>query len=105
MKVTREDVENVALLSRLSIDEKDMDKNIQELSDFLEYVDRLQQVDTENVMPTAHVLPIQNVFREDVVKPSLDRDLALSNAPESEDGYFRVPKSLKNKRRLWRGII
>ncbi|HJF85156.1 Asp-tRNA(Asn)/Glu-tRNA(Gln) amidotransferase subunit GatC [Megamonas hypermegale] len=95
MKVTREDVENVALLSRLSIDEKDMDKNIQELSDFLEYVDRLQQVDTENVMPTAHVLPIQNVFREDVVKPSLDRDLALSNAPESEDGYFRVPKIIE----------
>ena len=92
MKVTREDVEHVALLSRLSIDEKDMDKNIQELSDFLEYVDRLQQVDTENVAPTAHVLPIQNVFREDVVKPSLDRDLALSNAPEQEDGYFRVPK-------------
>ena len=95
MKVTREDVENVALLSRLSIDEKDMDKNIQDLSDFLEYVDRLQQVDTENVMPTAHVLPIQNVFREDVVKPSLDRDLALSNAPESEDGYFRVPKIIE----------
>ena len=95
MKVTREDVENVALLSRLSIDEKDMDKNIQELSEFLEYVDRLQQVDTENVMPTAHVLPIQNVFREDVVKPSLDRDLALSNAPESEDGYFRVPKIIE----------
>ena len=95
MKVTREDVEIVALLSRLSIDEKDMDKNIQELSDFLEYVDRLQQVDTENVMPTAHVLPIQNVFREDVVKPSLDRDLALSNAPESEDGYFRVPKIIE----------
>ncbi|WP_455631270.1 Asp-tRNA(Asn)/Glu-tRNA(Gln) amidotransferase subunit GatC [Megamonas sp.] len=95
MKVTRKDVENVALLSRLSIDEKDMDKNIQELSDFLEYVDRLQQVDTENVMPTAHVLPIQNVFREDVVKPSLDRDLALSNAPESEDGYFRVPKIIE----------
>ena len=92
MKVTREDVENVALLSRLSIDEKDMDKNIQELSDFLEYVDRLQQVDTENVAATAHVLPIQNVFREDVVKPSLNRDLALSNAPEQEDGYFRVPK-------------
>lgn len=92
MKVTREDVENVALLSRLSIDEKDMDKNIQELSDFLEYVDILQQVDTENVAPTAHVLPIQNVFREDVVKPSLNRDLALSNAPEQENGYFRVPK-------------
>ena len=95
MKVTREDVENVALLSRLSISENEMEKNINELSDFLEYVDRLQQVDTENVTPTAHVLPIQNVFREDVVKPSLDRNLALSNAPEQEEGYFRVPKILE----------
>ncbi len=95
MKVTREDVENVALLSRLSIKENDMEKNIHELNAFLEYVDRLQQVDTENVFATAHVLPIQNVFREDVVKPSLDRTLALSNAPEQEDGYFRVPKILE----------
>ena len=95
MKVTREDVENVALLSRLRISENEMEKNINELSDFLEYVDRLQQVDTENVTPTAHVLPIQNVFREDVVKPSLNRNLALSNAPEQEEGYFRVPKILE----------
>ena len=87
MKVTREDVENVALLSRLSIKDEDMDKNISELNDFLEYVDRLA--------PTAHVLPVQNVFREDVVKPSLDRELALSNAPQQEDGYFRVPKILE----------
>lgn len=95
MKVTREDVENVALLSRLSVSEDEMDKNIKELSDFLEYVDRLQQVDTENVAPTAHVLPLKNVFREDVVKPSLDRDAALSNAPEKDNGYFRVPKILE----------
>ena len=81
MKVTREDVENVALLSRLSIKDEDMDKNISELNDFLEYVDRLQQVDTETVAPTADVLPVQNVYREDVVKPSLDREVALSNAP------------------------
>ena len=68
---------------------------VKSLHDFLEYVDRLQQVDTEKVMPTAHVLPVQNVFREDVVKPSLDRELALSNAPQQEDGYFRVPKILE----------
>ena len=54
-----------------------MDKNISELNDFLEYVNRLQQVDTEEVMPTAHVLPVQNVFREDVVKPSLDREFSI----------------------------
>lgn len=95
MKVTRDDVENVAWLSRLSISEADMDKNIKELSDFLEYVDKLKDVDTENVAPTAHVLPLKNVFREDVVKPSLDRTLALSNAPDQEDGYFRVPKIIE----------
>lgn len=95
MKVTRDDVENVAWLSRLSISEADMDKNIKELSDFLEYVDKLKDVDTENVVPTAHVLPLKNVFREDVVKPSLDRTLALSNAPDQEDGYFRVPKIIE----------
>lgn len=95
MKVTRDDVENVAWLSRLSISDADMDKNIKELSDFLEYVDKLKDVDTENVAPTAHVLPLKNVFREDVVKPSLDRTLALSNAPDQEDGYFRVPKIIE----------
>jgi aspartyl-tRNA(Asn)/glutamyl-tRNA(Gln) amidotransferase subunit C len=58
-------------------------------------MDVLGELDTENVKPTAHVLPLKNVFREDVVKPSLDRDLALSNAPEREDGYFKVPKILE----------
>ena len=93
MKVTREDVENVALLSRLSIKDEDMDKNISELNDFLEYVDRLQQVDTENVAPTAHVLPVQNVFREDVVTNGDDRENILKNAPEERDGAFVVPKT------------
>ena len=95
MKVTREDVENVALLSRLSIKDEDMDKNISELNDFLEYVDRLQQVDTENVAPTAHVLPVQNVFREDVVTNGDDRDNMLKNAPECKDGSYKVPKTVE----------
>ena len=95
MKVTREDVENVALLSRLSIKDEDMDKNISELNDFLEYVDRLQQVDTENVAPTAHVLPVQNVFREDVVTNGDDRDEILANAPAKKDGAFMVPKTVE----------
>ena len=95
MKVTREDVENVALLSRLSIKDEDMDKNISELNDFLEYEDRLQQVDTENVAPTAHVLPVQNVFREDVVTNGDDRDAMLDNAPKCKDGQYQVPKTVQ----------
>ncbi|TCS80928.1 Asp-tRNA(Asn)/Glu-tRNA(Gln) amidotransferase subunit GatC [Pectinatus cerevisiiphilus] len=95
MKVSKKDVENVAVLSRLKIADDKMDKYLEEFNNFLEYVDVLQKVDTENVKPTAHVLPLQNVFREDVIKPSLDREKALANAPEKENGYFKVPRIIE----------
>lgn len=92
MKITSKDVEKVALLSRLEINEADMEAMTGQLNSILDYIDVLNKLDTENIQPTAHVLPMKNVMREDVVKPSLARDLALSNAPEAEDGYFKVPK-------------
>jgi aspartyl-tRNA(Asn)/glutamyl-tRNA(Gln) amidotransferase subunit C len=92
MKITRKDVENVALLSRLEISESDIETVTKQLNAILEYVDVLNKVDTTNVQPTAHVLPLNNVMRKDEVRPSLPRELALSNAPEQEDGYFKVPK-------------
>jgi aspartyl-tRNA(Asn)/glutamyl-tRNA(Gln) amidotransferase subunit C len=92
MKVSRNDVENVALLSRLEIPEAEIETYTGHLNDFLEYADVLTKIETEGVKPTAHVLPVHNVFRKDEVKPTLDRELALSNAPEKEDGYFKVPK-------------
>lgn len=92
MKITSKDVEKVALLSRLEINEADMEAMTGQLNSILDYVDVLNKVDTENIQPTAHVLPMKNVMREDVVKPSLARELALANAPEAEDGYFKVPK-------------
>lgn len=95
MKVTKQDLETVAVLSRLSIPEDQTEKYIGQLEDFLTYIENLKSVDTENVKPTTYALPIQNVFREDVVKPSLDRDAALSNAPLKEDGYFKVPRVLE----------
>ena len=91
MKVTKEDMENVAVLSRLSSPEDKEAQYTQQLNDFLEYVDNLSTVDTEGIQPIAHVLPVSNVFREDVVKESLSREAALSNAPLKEDGYFKVP--------------
>ncbi|MBQ1940961.1 MAG: Asp-tRNA(Asn)/Glu-tRNA(Gln) amidotransferase subunit GatC [Selenomonadaceae bacterium] len=96
MKVTKEDMENVAVLSRLSIPEDKEAQCTQQLNDFLEYVDNLSTVDTEGIQPIAHVLPVSNVFREDVVKESLSREAALSNAPLKEDGYFKVPKVLED---------
>jgi aspartyl-tRNA(Asn)/glutamyl-tRNA(Gln) amidotransferase subunit C len=92
VKITSKDVEKVALLSRLEIDDSEMEKMNEQLNSILDYIDVLNQVNTEGVQPTAHVLPMKNVMREDVVQPSLPRDLALSNAPEAEDGYFKVPK-------------
>lgn len=95
MKVTKKDMENVAVLSRLSIPADKEEQYTQQLNDFLEYVDNLSSVATDGIQPIAHVLPINNVFREDTVKESLDRELALSNAPLKDDGYFKVPKVLE----------
>lgn len=92
MKITRKDVESVALLSRLEIPESDIETVTKQLDAILEYVDVLNKVDTKDVQPTAHVLPLKNVMRADEARASLPRELALSNAPEQEDGYFKVPK-------------
>jgi aspartyl-tRNA(Asn)/glutamyl-tRNA(Gln) amidotransferase subunit C len=96
MKVTKKDVEDVAVLSRLAIPEEEKEQYTEQLNAFLEYVDNLSAVPTDDIKPTAHVLQLSNVFREDVVKPSLGRELALSNAPLKEDGYFKVPKILED---------
>ena len=92
MKITRKDVEDVALLSRLEVPEDKVATVTEQLNAILEYAEILNQVDTEGVQPTAHVLPLKNVWREDEVKPSLSRELAFQNAPLEEDGYFKVPK-------------
>ncbi len=95
-KVTQKDLEMVALLSRMEVSEQDREKYLRQLDAFLQYVDNLAALPTDEVEPLAHVLPINNVFREDTVRPSLERDLALSNAPLQEDGYFKVPKILED---------
>ncbi len=95
-KVTQKDLEMVALLSRMEVSEQDREKYLRQLDAFLQYVDNLAALPTDEVEPLAHVLPINNVFREDTVRPSLERDLALSNAPLQEDGYFKVSKILED---------
>ena len=68
---------------------------VDELNRILDYMKNLNELDTEGVPPTSHVLPISNVFREDVVTPSLPRDQLLANAPSKRQGYFRVPKVIE----------
>ena len=92
MKLNRKDVEHVALLSRLELSETELGKFTGQLDAILEYIDVLNQVDTSAVEPMAHVLEIRNVMRADEVQPSLPREAALQNAPEAEDGFFKVPK-------------
>ena len=90
--ITKKDVEHVALLARLELTEEEKEKYTQQLNNILEYAEKLKKLDTENIQPTAHPLPINNVFRPDEAKPGVSNEAALANAPSKEDGYFRVPK-------------
>jgi aspartyl-tRNA(Asn)/glutamyl-tRNA(Gln) amidotransferase subunit C len=95
MEITKADVEHVAKLARLEITETERDAFSRQLSAILTYVEQLKTLDTEGVEPTATVLEQTNVFREDKARPSLSVEKALANAPESESGYFRVPRILE----------
>jgi aspartyl-tRNA(Asn)/glutamyl-tRNA(Gln) amidotransferase subunit C len=92
MKISKEEVEHVALLARLELTEAEKDTYTEQLNSILEYAELLNKLDTTGIPPTAHPLPIKNVFREDVVKPSLDREAVLANASDAENGFFKVPK-------------
>ncbi len=95
MEITREQVEHVAKLARLAIGEEEKVLFARQLSSILTYVQTLNRLDTSGVEPTSHVIPIQNVFREDEVRPSLSREQAFANAPDTDDGCFRVPKIIE----------
>lgn len=92
MQITKKDIEHVAKLSRLNFTEEEIEKFTSDMTSIIGFVDKLNELDTTNVEPTAHVIPINNVFREDVIKPSFDREKILQNAPSEKDGCFLVPK-------------
>ena len=92
MKITKEEVLHVAHLARLDIDESNMDTLAGQIGKILDYVDMLSQVDTEGVKPTTHAIFLTNAFREDVETVQMDREKALLNAPDKQDGNFVVPK-------------
>nr|WP_277998227.1 Asp-tRNA(Asn)/Glu-tRNA(Gln) amidotransferase subunit GatC [Zhaonella formicivorans] len=92
LNITKKDVEHVALLARLELTEAEKENYTKELNAILEFMDKLNALDTTGVQPTAHVLNIHNVFREDVASNNLDREAVLQNAPDQKDGQFRVPR-------------
>lgn len=91
MAISREDVLHVASLARLTLTEDEVGRATEQLSGILEHVAALSDLDLEGVEPTAHALDLQNVTRPDRVRPSWPLDEVLSNAPEAEQGAFRVP--------------
>lgn len=95
MAVTQKDVEHVAKLARLGLSEEEKELFTKQLSAILEYADNLKKLDTKDVPPTSHVIPMKNVFREDRVVPCENPDEILANAPEKEEGMFKVPRILE----------
>lgn len=92
MQITGKDVEQLAVMSRLELTAEDTTAYIEHLNAALDYMDRLKKLDTGAIEPAQQVLPVKNVFREDTVEPSLKKELVLANAPEVEEGSFKVPR-------------
>jgi aspartyl-tRNA(Asn)/glutamyl-tRNA(Gln) amidotransferase subunit C len=97
MSVTIKDVEYVAALARLSFTDEEKRKLVQQMNEILQYMEQLNSLDTTNVEPLAQVIKSQNVFREDILKPSLDREEVLKNAPSKTDKFFKVPKVIGDR--------
>ena len=97
MSVTKKDVEYIAELARLKLNEEEIEKYTVQLNEILTYVEKLNEIDTTNVEPLSHPVEGSNVFREDVVKPSIDREIAFRNAPDRSELFFKVPKVLDKK--------
>jgi aspartyl-tRNA(Asn)/glutamyl-tRNA(Gln) amidotransferase subunit C len=92
MALSIKEVEHVALLARLTLSGKEKEEFAGQLSLILDYANRLNDVNTDNIEPLAHILPVFNVFRDDTVTPGSPRDEILSNGPLVEDGQYKVPK-------------
>jgi len=93
-RLSRDDVLHVARLARLTLSDEEVERYTEQLSAVLDHAADVAALDTSGVPPTAHPLPLENVLRDDVVEPSLDRDEVLAEPPATEDGRFRVPPIL-----------
>src|SRR5687767_4484059 len=96
MSLDRGAVDHVARLARLDLTDEERDRMQVELTNILGHAEKIQALDLDDVPPTSHSLPLKNVMRPDEVKDSLAPDAALANAPESEDGRFKVPRIIED---------
>ncbi len=93
--IARQEVEHVAELARLELTPEEKERFSAQLNEILTYVDKLNELDTAQVEPTSHVIPMANVWRDDEVRPSLDRELVLQNAPDASHFFFKVPRIIE----------
>jgi aspartyl-tRNA(Asn)/glutamyl-tRNA(Gln) amidotransferase subunit C len=93
--ITPDDVEHVAELARLELTAVEKEQCVTQLNNILTYIQKLNELDTTGVEPTSHVIPMANVFRDDEVQPSLERELALQNAPQESHFFFKVPRIIE----------
>jgi aspartyl-tRNA(Asn)/glutamyl-tRNA(Gln) amidotransferase subunit C len=95
MAINRETVEYVAHLARIELQPKELEKFSKQLHDILDFIDTLTKVDIKDIAPTSHILPINNVLRDDLPKGSLPLEKVLENAPSREGNFFVVPKVIE----------
>ncbi len=95
MTLSKKEVEHVALLARLKFSEDEKERFTTQMNSILQYMEKLGRVDTSRVPPTFHAVSRTNVFREDEVRPSLPQERSLSNAPDGDGRFFRVPKIIE----------
>ena len=95
MKISRREVEHVARLARLALDPAELDALTGDMDAILAYVDQLNRLDTNGIVPTAHAVPMANAFRPDEVRPSFTPEQALANAPQPDPAGFRVPRVIE----------
>jgi len=92
MKISKEEVLHVAKLSRLKLSDSEADGLTKDMENIIGFANKLNELDTEGIVPTAHAIPMHNAFREDVIKPSYNHDDMLKNAPMADDEGYIVPK-------------
>lgn len=93
MTITDETIDYVGILAKLELSDEEKERAKQDMTNMLDYVSKLNELDTENVEAMSHAFPVKNVFREDVVTNTDDREQLLKNAPEQKDGCYKVPKT------------
>jgi aspartyl-tRNA(Asn)/glutamyl-tRNA(Gln) amidotransferase subunit C len=96
MAIDRAAVDHVARLARLNLSDQERERMRVELSQILEHAEQVQRLDLDGIEATSHSLPLSNVMRKDEVRPSLPQEMALRNAPEAEDGRFKVPRIIED---------